>query len=407
MTNLEAGWFSSFLDIPLGPEQWDCLTREIEHPFFSWSWLSSLEASGSISPGTGWEPMHLGVKYKGRMRAAAILYLRQTSWGELFFDFEWAGVASQFGLKYYPKLVGTVPATPARGYRFLLDPELLPGEREEIEAFMHASILEKARELRLAQVAFLFTDKDWKGSAESRGMHLWSQHQFRWQNPGYSGFEDFLASFTKNQRRNISRERRTNARSGYSYRVVSGEEAPEEAWEQMYHYYDMENSKFGPYAARFLNQDFFRILGRSRPSYIKLVCAYRDGDSGAVSPPISAGWRPDPVGMAFLASRGEGLYGRYWGAELEEDFLHFNLCYYVPLEWAIGNGYRYFDPGVGSFHKARRGFRSISVYSAHHFFDPGMDELWKKYIPQLNSELDSRIQEMNEAMPQHGQNPEI
>ena len=400
--NLEFSWHQSFERLPASPDEWNALADGVGHPFFAWSWLYALEKSGSISPATGWNPMHLIARRSGQTLGAAVLYARTSSWGELFFDFSWAQLAAQSGLGYYPKIVGTVPATPAEGYRFLTAPTLSESEVASVHEALLDQIQAKARELGMQQIAYLFTDPQWRSLPASRGMHLWAHHQFRWRNRGYLSFGDFAQTFRKNQRRNILRERRTNAQAGYVYRIVPGNLAPSEAWEAMFEFYDRTNSQFGPYAARFLNREFFQILGDLKPPYIRLLTAHEENHqtNNIEAPPILDGWKPNPSAMAFLGATDKGLFGRYWGAKEETDFLHFNICYYVPQEYAIQQQLEFFDPGVGSFHKTRRGFESFPVYSAHWFADSTMDELWRQHIPRLNAGLQAQLDELNSEMPQ-------
>ncbi|NCN05653.1 MAG: hypothetical protein GW949_08475 [Spirochaetales bacterium] len=380
-------WYESFVNIPLDEASWNSLANSIVHPFFSWSWLRSLELSGSVSPETGWEPSHLVVWKDNRPLAAGIFYQRSTSWGELFFDFGWANAAQQLNLPYYPKMVGTIPATPAEGYNFLYSPHVGPLEKKALEILILEEVEKKAWADGMQQIAYLFLDEGLKQTLERQDYSPWVHHQFRWENVGFENFDSFLGTFTKNQRKNIRKERQAMKDQGIHIDFRSGDQVSVLDWERMYSFYDRTNSQFGPYAARFLNKTFFDLLGGSKPPYIILASA-RDGSS------------KEPLAMAFLGRSTEFIYGRYWGMREERTFLHFNLCYYAPQEYAIEEKIPYFDPGVGSFHKVRRGFKSKGVYSAHKFRDPKMTALFKSNIPRLNADALQDLEELNSQMPQ-------
>lgn len=399
--------FSTILDI--APGDWNPLTLDIAHPFFTWSWLASLEESGSIGPQTGWDPRIITLwtsDESGSVLVAALpFYRRDTSWGELFFDFGWYDIARRLGSPYVPKLVATVPATPVKGLGVLTRGDVIEQGSEDEVTVWH-TLVDQAEEIvaeeRLAQIAFLFLDDRFAAFLRDRGYHLWGHHQFIWKNRNYPDFDSYVEQvFRKNQRRNIRRECRVNRESGFSFRAIPGDEAPPEAWQSMYRFYDRTNTQFGPMAARFLTPRFFSILGGYKPGYISLLAAYGDSPRGASSGGAAPGreWKADPEAMAFLGDSGRGLFGRYWGTETDRGFLHFNLCYYQPQAWAIERGMEFFDPGVGSMHKVRRGFESRMVYSAHRFSDPDMSNLWSRVIPELNRETRIAIQGLNAQMP--------
>jgi predicted N-acyltransferase len=208
-----------------------------------------------------------------------------------------------------------------------------------------------------------------------------------WKNRGYQGFSDYLARFKSNQRRNIIRERRRAAQLNITFRYLTGDEITPAHMEAMYRYYVGTNSKFGSWGCRYLAHDFFRKLpGRFRER-LMLVGAFREGADGG------------PVAMGLFVYKGDRLYGRYWGCREELDTLHFNTCYYSPIEWAIARGIREFDPGIGGGHKVRRGFESVPGCSLHRFLDPEMETIMKMNIDEINRQAYRQIDAVNRSIP--------
>jgi predicted N-acyltransferase len=364
-------------------ERWNRLTLPLTSPFMEWEWLALLEASGSIAPEHGWTPRHLTMWDGQRMVAAAALYRKSHSWGEFVFDFVWADVADQLGIPYYPKLVGVIPATPYAGYRILTDPEY--GEDELIRSML-ARIDEEVENDGLHSSNLLFLEPAMRPYVREFGYIEWLHQSYEWRNPGYADFEEYLADFTKNQRRNIRRERRKMEEQEIAIRCYEGNEIPAAYFALMYRYYRITNDKFGPYAARFLNRRFFLELPEYVSSRLLFICAFLPGERL-------------PVGMSMLVKKGDILVGRYWGAERFVDGLHFNLCYYAPIEWAIEHGYRSFDPGMGSPHKVRRGFQASSNHSAHKPADPRLHYVMRANMGTVNEWEQANIDELNAALP--------
>ena len=365
-------------DIPTEP--WNELAATFDSPLLNHEWLAHLEASGSMTPAAGWQPIHACLWDDRRLVAAAPLYLRDTSWGEFVFDFAFAELADKIGTPYYPKLVGMSPATPSRAYGFLArDPER-DGRRlfDEIEAFCDRN--------EIGVLQFNYVAEPWRERFERWGMVAWAHHGYQWYNEDFESFDDYLARFTKNQRRNVRRERRSIADQGLEIRMVAGAEAPDSYFEWMYRFYRNTNDQYGPYAARFLSAAFFCDMPQQVRRHVWFVAALRQAER-------------DPVAMAMLVRKEGRVLGRYWGARVYADNLHFNVCYYAPIEWAIAQGVRTFDPGMGSQHKVRRGFRSVANYSVHRFYDRRMDAILRANIDRINSAEGAQIATLDAAVP--------
>ncbi|MCG8480567.1 MAG: GNAT family N-acetyltransferase [Spirochaetales bacterium] len=376
---MEFVWHASMAEI--AEEEWNRLATTLPTPLLSHEWLSHLEASGSIAPDSGWTPLHLTAHEEGRMVAAVPLYLHGNSWGEFVFDFAFAEVAGQLGVDYYPKLVGMSPATPSTAFGFLTE----TGREGELAAPLYAEIERFCVSRNIPVLQFNFVIPEWRDRFEHLGMVAWEHHGYTWYNEDFSTFDEYLARFRKNQRRNIRRERATMAEFGIDIRMVHAAEAPQHYFERMADYYIRTNAQFGPYAARFLSREFFTVMPESVRRHVWFVAACNDAD--------------DPLALAFIVRKGEVMLGRYWGTQRDVHNLHFNVCYYAPIEWAIREGVRVFDPGMGSEHKVRRGFRSVPTFSMHRCFDRHMQAILEANMDRINSYERAQIRMLDAAIP--------
>jgi predicted N-acyltransferase len=372
-------------DISLIPkEAWNALADPLQTPILEWEWLHRMEVSGSMRPETGWLPIHLTVWRAAELVAAAPLYVKGHSEGEFVWDYMWADVAGRLGIAYYPKMVGMSPATPVTGYRFLV----AQGEDEQLLGWiMVRAIDDLCRKNSMAGLSFNYVDPKWMPVMEDLGFIAWKHQSYLWKNPGFTNFEEYLWSFDKNQRRNIRRERKKLSEQNLRIQSFRDDQITVELLETMYRFYELTNAQFGPWAAKYLNLEFFTGLFEDYRHRILLLGAYDQRRNG------------DPVGMSFLLRKGEQMYGRYWGSNGHYDSLHFNACYYSPIEWAIENGIRNFDPGIGSTHKVRRGFEATANWSLHRFYDPTLARIMAQHIGQINRMEQDRIDALNQALP--------
>lgn len=374
-------WTTQIAEIPQG--DWDQLAKPLATPFLEWSWLHNIETSGSATPRTGWQPCHLAVWRNQQLIAAAPLYIKGHSYGEFVFDHQWADLSHRLGIDYYPKLLGMTPFTPAVGYRFLI----APGEDESLLTELMVAAIDKfCQNNRLSGCNFLFVDPDWGAMMENHGFHQWLHHGYIWSNHDFNSFDDYLKMFSSNQRKNIKRERKAVTKAGLYTKTYVGSEIPPHLYPEIYRFYSSTCDKFY-WGSKYLTRQFFTQLYPNYSDRVLLVAAYTEQDEHT------------PVGMSFCLHKGDNLYGRYWGCEEEYDCLHFEACYYKPIEWAIANGIKMYDPGAGGRHKKRRGFPATKNYSLHRFYPPTLAQMLHRYIREINHLEQEEITAINQNLP--------
>lgn len=398
MPDLEVSLATSMRSI--NKAEWDSLASSSGWPLVSWGYLALLEESGSIRSETGWHALHILVRRKGKLVAAAPFYIKTHSWGEYVFDFGLAKAAENAGVPWYPKLVGAIPATPCPAWRVLTAVDENP---EELEAMVINASEKLARKMGLSGVHILWPDAHTADSlARARDCAegtwtRWAHQAFLWTDSGYGDFPGFLNSLSKNMRRNIRRERESIRSRGIETRILRAEEAKRRPrlLESMADLYEAHNARFGPWAAKFLTREFFTKL----PEYLAEGWAI-----GAAFEPVSADGsdaekQPEMLALSFLFEGHDRLYGRFWGARRDVPNLHFELCYYLTIEYALERGIGSFDPGMGSPHKARRGFRPIDAPSFHNIFDARLAALTKRALREASAAELAEIEELNRELP--------
>lgn len=366
--------------------EWDQLEGNEDFPFLNHGWLKSLEESGCISEETDWSPciIHNNPRDTGLKYTAPLFIRRRSIQGEFIFDFFLQELAANAGLRYYPRIVGCSPFTPASGYRPLVG-------RSSDRSHVWHSVIDKtfslSDEIGAAGIHFNYCDKEFSSFLVEKGFARWKHPGFLIDLSGFSDFSDYLAIFRKNQRRNIKRERASVESQGLRVHVYTQDELQVEHLVQMHRFYAGTNMKFGPWAAWFLNESFFRLAHETSRSNIVFVCAQEESGN------------KDIVAGALLVAGKHTLYGRYWGAAGMYKDLHFELCYYKPMEWAIQNGISFFDPGIGSEHKLRRGFIPVHHESCHFYTNPLMQEAARRIFHQINDYEQQNILEQSRQLP--------
>jgi hypothetical protein len=381
LAQYSVNWITKIKEVPQA--EWDALAIPLNTPFLEWEWLNNIETSGSATPRHGWQPSHLTIWRGKQLIGAAPLYIKGHSYGEFVFDHQWVDLSYRLGVEYYPKLVGMTPFTPAVGYRFLI----APGEDEsEITEIMVAAIDNFCDRHRLSGCHFLFVDPDWKETIESQGFNSWLHYSYIWSNQNFNNFADYLQIFNANQRRNIKRERKAVVKADLEIKIFQGEEIPHHLYPLIYRFYSNTCDKFY-WGSKYLTRKFFEQLYPRYSHRVVLFTAYKKD------------YDQKPIGMSFCVQKNNNLYGRYWGCFEEYDCLHFEACYYQPIEWAIKNNIQMFDPGAGGSHKRRRGFPATPNYSLHRFSDRRMNQILQTYIAKINQMEQEEIEAINNDLP--------
>jgi len=332
----------------IGREPWQRL--EVPNfPFADFAFLETLETSGSVGPGTGWQPLYLS-HYEGELlQAAAILYLKTDSYGEYIFDWAWANAYARNGCDYYPKLVSAIPFTPATGPKLLVANSAPPKLRAEL-------IERLACELRnrdLSSLHALFVNDQECTLYQDAGFLIRASCQFHWQDRGYKSFNEFLATLRQKKRKEVRRERRIVSEHGLEIQTLTGEAIRPEHMAAMYRFYrDTTDRKRG---SAYLTAEFFANIATQMPNQVVLHLA-READ----------GWVAGALGFR----KGNALFGRHWGATAHYPCLHFELCYYQGIDFAIEHGLQLFEAGAQGAHKIQRGFSPVITRSAHLIADP-------------------------------------
>ena len=355
--------------------EWDACAGS-DNPFAAHAFFAALEASGSASARTGWQAAHLVVEGDDGT-AAGILpgYLKSHSQGEYVFDHGWADAWDRAGGDYYPKLQCAVPFTPATGPRLLLrDAAAAPA------LIAAAQALTEQNGLSSAHATFLTPDQ--QALFAGAGWLMRVGEQFHWYNDGYTCFDDFLAALASRKRKQIRKEREGALASGVEIVRLSGPEITEAHWDAFWIFYqDTGARKWGrPYLTRI----FFSLLGASMGERVLLMLALRDGR---------------PVAGALNLIGGDCLYGRYWGSTEDIPFLHFELCYYQAIEWAILHGKARVEAGAQGQHKLARGYRPVATVSAHYIPDAGFRRAVADFVARESRMVAADIEAMDMATP--------
>ena len=347
-----------------------------DFPFFDYEFLRALERSGSVGPRTGWSPAYLVCEEAGRLLGALPLYVKMDSYGEYIFDWEWANAYHEHGLSYYPKLVSAVPFTPATGPKLLLNPEFGNRRAEIVRALLDAAG-EMVGEYRASSLHALFVPERELEDFTGRGFGVRHSLQFHWHDRGYEVFSDYLGALESKRRRQISRERRQLAEEGLEIKHLTGDSLSPELATTMYRFYvGTLDRKWGmPY----LTEPFFEEVFRTMRDRILLVLAH-DERTGR------------PIAGALNFFKDQTLFGRYWGASETRRNLHFELCYYQAIEFAIERRLNLFEAGAQGEHKLARGFLPTLTYSAHHIQHPAFRGAIEKYIEQEKDYLAETIE---------------
>jgi hypothetical protein len=351
--------------------EWNALAGE--QPFLRHEFLSALIETGCASAKSGWMPQFVLLRRAGALVGAMPVFAKSHSYGEYVFDWAWADAHERHGVDYYPKLVCAVPFTPVRGPRLL-------ASSKQIKDTLIKTALELARDTSSLHV--LFATEDDASALAEHGFMLRRTVQFHWENDGYVDFEDFLGRMSHARRKNIRQERRRVAQAGVTLRTLEGSAIERQHWEFFNRCYR------GTYAAHrsspYLNLQFFLRLGATLPDHVVMVLAEREGR---------------PIASSLLLRDAQHLYGRYWGAIEHVPLLHFECCYYHPIEYAISRQIEIFEGGAQGEHKIFRGLMPVQALSAHWLAHPKFARAIETFLERETQGIAQYVNELNEHTP--------
>ncbi len=342
------------------------------NPFLSHAFLSALEDSGSASADTGWLPQHAVLRDDaGTVVACAPAYAKSHSYGEYVFDHGWANAFERAGGAYYPKLQVAVPFSPVPGPRLLVR----PGSKVPVAALAQG-LVQAAQALECSSVHVTFCEQqEWQALGDAGWLQRLGK-QFHWENAGYGCFEDFLGAMASRKRKQIRRERRDAQAAGLTLRTLRGKEITPAIWAAFHRFYRSTTDR--KWGSAYLKKSFWPLLGERLGDAVVLMIAERDGT---------------PVAGALNLLGQDALYGRNWGALVDAPFLHFELCYYQAIDFAIAHGIPRVEAGAQGEHKIQRGYLPQPTYSAHWIAHPGLRRAVADFLAQ---ERPAVMQEMEE-----------
>ena len=369
-------------------------------PFMRHEYLAALHASGSATPQTGWKPRFVTLWQGDVLHAACALYLKAHSYGEYVFDWAWANAYAEHGLAYYPKALVAAPFTPVPGTR------LLARDATAREALVQALVRWCGAE-ELSSLHLLFAADDDVAACESAGLMLRHTVQFHWTNQDYADFDGFLASLSQEKRKKIRQERRKVAEAGVTFRWSRGADISPADWDFFYRCYERTYFEHGN--APYLSRDFFQRMADNLPEAWLLFVAERAGQPVATSLIAINDQRTMTTGTFGIKNGSEGLaggtsaggiaYGRYWGALERVDCLHFEACYYQPLQWCIDHGFYRFEGGAQGEHKMARALLPVKTTSAHWLAHPSFAHAVERFLEREGAGIQSYMTHLEERNP--------
>lgn len=367
----------------IGRENWDrCAnpTPETYNPFLSYDFLHALEASGCVRAETGWLPQHLVLEDDaGRVNGCMPCYLKGHSRGEYVFDHGWAEAFEYAGGDYYPKLISAIPFTPVTGRRLLVPSGEHASHHQDL---LMSAALQLTEKQNLSSLHVNFTTQDEWAHFGKKGLLQRIDQQFHWHNKNYENFDAFLSSLSSRKRKAIRKERRSAIEDGIEIHWLTGDEITSEHWDAFFEFYqDTGERKWGtPY----LNREFFDLLHEAMADKILLIMGLRAGRY---------------IAGALNLIGGDTLYGRYWGTIEHHAFLHFEICYYQAMDFAIAHNIAHVEAGAQGPHKLARGYLPKTTYSLHHITNPSLRDAVENYLKQERSFVEQEQQDLTTLAP--------
>jgi len=350
----------------IDPRQWDACAGGA-NPFMSHGFLSAMEESGSVGPGTGWKPLPIAIEAPdGTLAACCAAYLKSHSQGEYIFDQQWAHAYENAGGQYYPKLQIAAPFSPVPGPRLLLrDPQ------------MAIPLLRAAEQLAenngISSVHATFVSKDQIPYFEQAGWLIRTDSQFHWRNNDYKDFDDFLAALSSRKRKAIKKERR-GAQADVDIIQLCGDEISDAHWDYFWEFY--QDTGLRKWGRPYLTRAAFDAMAEKMGDQLLLILAQQDGV---------------PIAGALNMIGQDSLYGRYWGCSRDIPFLHFEICYYQAIDAAIARGLKTVEAGAQGGHKLARGYEPVHTWSAHYIVDEGFRAAVADFLERERQAVDADV----------------
>jgi uncharacterized protein len=354
-------------------------SRPAYNPFVSHTFFSAMEASGSATARTGWGPRHLIAKVGGAVAGIVPCYLKSHSQGEYVFDRGWADAYERAGGRYYPKLQASVPFTPATGPRLLIRGGV---DQDAIGTALASGLVALTGVSKASSAHVTFAREAESKFLAEHGFLQRTDQQFHWRNHGFGSFDDFLATLNSRHRKAIKRERREAVANGITIHWLTGSDITEDAWDAFFAFYMQTGSR--KWGRPYLTRAFFSLVSETMPEDVLLVMARRNNRwiAGAIN---------------FIGS--DTLFGRNWGAIEHHPFLHFEVCYYQAIDFAIKRGLKTVEAGAQGEHKIARGYLPQTTYSAHYIADPGLRRAISDYLKRERAYVAEAGRELSEAGP--------
>tara|TARA_B100000886_G_scaffold184134_1_gene126340 strand:- start:629 stop:1774 length:1146 start_codon:yes stop_codon:yes gene_type:complete len=366
----------------ISKKEWDSLLNDINYPFLKHDFLQLLESTSCVGAKTGWIPLHVTISKGNSLLAGMPLYLKSHSQGEFVFDHSWANAFYQHGLDYYPKLVSSIPHTPASGPRLLIK----EGEnKKELFEMIKEGVKNIAAKNNISSWHILFPREEEVDFFDDSNLSIRKNAQFIWFNENFTSFEDYLNSFRARHRKNVRKERNKIIEQELIIETFSGENLNYDLLNKFYKFYLSTNIKRSGFSG-YLTKQFFLNFPATLFKNLVIVFAKKKSND-------------EMVGGSLFFRDDQNLYGRYWGCIEEFDCLHFECCYYQGIDYCIKNKLKKFDPGVQGEHKIKRGFAPTETYSAHWIADERFSEAIEDFVTKEERHINYYLEDAKKLLP--------
>ena len=353
------------------------------NPFVRHAFFSALEDSGSVDADAGWQPQHVILEDgRGRVLACAPLYLKSHSYGEYVFDWGWAEAYQRAGGRYYPKLQCAVPFTPVTGPRLMVRGDVDDATRDDLQRALLAGMIELAQRLKVSSLHVTFPTAPEADLMTEMGLLPRLGEQYHWKNEGYGSFEDFLGALSSRKRKTIRHERAVTNGAGIVISALTGADIKPRHWDAFFRFY--MNTSDRKWGQAYLTREFFDLLGERLNESVVLIMGEKDNAL---------------VCGALNLRGGDTLFGRNWGTAVDAPMLHFEVCYYRAIDFAIAHGLAWVEAGAQGQHKIQRGYLPRPTYSAHWIAEPGFRAAVARFLDQERQAIAQDIAALTELGP--------